>query len=116
MWSFVSDFFHLTLIFSRFIHVVTYISTSSNYIYIIYIYIYIYIYICNLKKFSPILWVVFTFLMISFEAESLFILMKSNLPFSLLPVLLLSYLRNHYENQCHEDVPPPYFLLSILWL
>lgn len=53
-------------------------------------------------RFSPIC--LFTFMMIPFDAETFLILMKSNLFFIWLLVLLLSYLRNYYLIKCHADL------------
>ena len=58
-----------------------------------------------LKIFSPILGLPFNSVDHILDARNFLILMKSNLYFLLLPVLLVSYPRNHYQCQCHRALP-----------
>ena len=47
----------------------------------------------------------FTLLILSFNEKKFFVLIKSNLFFLLLTVLLVSYARNHCSIQCLETFP-----------
>lgn len=59
---------------------------------------------------SPPVDYLFTFLVVSFEAQNFLILRKSNLPtFVSLFVLLVIYVRNHCPTQCHEDLHYVFF-------
>ena len=56
---------------------------------------------------------VFTYLMVSFDAQK-FLSLMNIIYFPLLLVFLVSYQRNHCQIQSHEDLPFC-FLLSILY-
>ena len=65
-------------------------------------------YICSLQIPPPTLSCIFTLLIVSFDVQKFLTSMKSNLTiffFCCLPVLLMSYPRNHCQIQCHEYLP-----------
>ena len=68
-----------------------------------------------LQTFSPIQGLPFSSIGSILDAKNFLILMKSNLYFLLLPVLLVSYPKNHYQCQCHCALPLC-FILRVLWL
>ena len=67
-------------------------------------------YIWFIDVFSHSVGCLFILLIVSFEVQFFYILMKSNLSlFLLFPLLLVSYPRNHCQIQCHEVSFPIFF-------
>ena len=64
--------------------------------------------------FSHFIGCLFTLLIVSFAAQKFLILMWSNLFLFLLPVVLVSYPRNHCQIQCHEAFSPMIYSRSFI--
>ena len=73
---FIKTFVFLLLVFKNILHIIPYL-------------------LCNLQIISPILWLVFIFLMVPFELQIIFYEVQFTNFFLWLLVLLVLYLRNH---------------------